>query len=127
MKKSITVMVLALFLLSILCVCGCGSDQPSSDTNVINKPISEQSKQPGPNYSPYRIPEPEEEITPTDWDVGCREGYEAGYWAGFDDGMMGEYNDQPSEIGESNALYIDGYMYGYKEGYDHGYEDGQNT
>jgi hypothetical protein len=137
MKKTIMLLVLAALLAASLWACGCGTEESidreekvtttqttGEDTTTTTQTTGEELE-PGPRYDPYPTPEEGEMVTPTDYDVGLREGYEYGYWAGYADGMRGIYDEQPGEYDDTNEYYEEGYLEGYQEGYDDGNSDGE--
>jgi len=136
MKKTIALLVLVALLATLVWACGCGKEKSmdlndgttttqttGDDTTTV---ITGEDLEPGPRYDPY-VPAEGELVTPSDWDLGIQEGYEAGYWVGLVDGMRGVYDADPVEYDDSNEYYVEGFLEGYQEGYDDGYSDGEET
>jgi len=135
MKKTITLLAIIALLLTLVWVCGCGTEKNADEKDTTITWTTEEDTdtvdatgdelEPGPRYDPYPTPEEGELVTITDYDLGLREGYEAGYWAGLADGMRGIYEEEPVEYDDSNEYYVDGFLEGYQEGYEDGNSDGE--
>jgi hypothetical protein len=124
--KKLSPALIVVFIV-VLCIAsyGCGEGKnvggtsPWGDASVKESTVVQG---PGPRYNPY--PDPEEgEMTPSDYDLGLREGYEDGYWAGFSADPDG-YDDEPAGVDAANEYYAEGYVEGYMEGYEDGFYDG---
>jgi len=137
MRKTITLLILVALLATLVWTCGCGTEKSADnkDWTTTTQTTGDDTTthttgedlEPGPRYDPY-VPSREGElVTPSDWDLGLSEGYEAGYWAGLVDGMRGIYNEEPGEFDDSNEYYVEGFLEGYQEGYDDGYSDGEEA
>ncbi len=144
MRKTITISILIALLLTFVWACGCGTEKSADEKDTTTPWTTEEEAsttetaeedttttgttggelEPGPRYDPY-TPIEGEMVTTTDYDLGLREGYEAGYWAGLADGMRGVYNEEPMEYDDSNEFYVEGLLEGYQEGYEDGYSDGE--
>ncbi|MBN2025956.1 MAG: hypothetical protein JW854_04280 [Actinobacteria bacterium] len=147
MKRAITLLVLIALIATLAWACGCGGDKGADENNkdYIAQSTEKDSTttdttekdstttdttgddlEPGPRYDPY-VPMEGEMVTPSDYDLGLQEGYEAGYWAGLADGMRGVYDADPVGYDDSNEYYVEGFLEGYQEGYDDGYSDGEEV
>lgn len=147
MRKTATLLVLIALLAALVWACGCGDDKSADESNkdfieqstekdttatdtagedTTATDTSEEDLEPGPRYDPY-VPAEGEMVTPSDYDLGLQEGYEAGYWTGLVDGMRGAYDADPAGYDESNEYYVEGFLEGYQEGYDDGFSDGEEA
>jgi hypothetical protein len=126
MRKITTILVLCALLATLVWACGCGTEKSADkeDKTTTTKTTGEDLE-PGPRYDPYPTPEEGELVTPSDWDLGLREGYEAGYWAGYVDGMRGIYDEEPGGYDDTNEYYVEGFLQGFQEGYADGNSDGE--
>ena len=140
MRKIATVLFIAVLLALVVCAFGCNNDKSADhkdttttqreDTTTTqrdetNTQTDDEYVGPGSRYDPYPTPEEGELVTPSDYDLGLREGYEEGYWVGLSDGRRGIFDDQPGVYDDSNEYYVEGYLEGYVEGYEDGNLDGQ--